>query len=158
MLIANQGEGHRLVAWTSLCTTGKLPNTQTNFAKVFQGSISTTSISHQTNTCINEPLQLKIFLTRDYVHHTRTQIQKLNLKGDNWLIAYFVNGISNSNYHWIQYINGSLVQFLFDSQTSHNFDLGILIDFQNNSYLIQETHITFKVDVPKRIINVKFMF
>ena len=37
----------------------------------------------------------------DYVHHPRTQIQKLGLKGDNWLIAWFVNGIPNSNYHWI---------------------------------------------------------
>ena len=34
----------------------------------------------------------------DYVHHSRTQIQRLGLKGDNWLIACFV---PNSDYHWI---------------------------------------------------------
>ena len=37
----------------------------------------------------------------NYVHHARTQIQKSGLEGDNWLIACFVNGIPNSDYHWI---------------------------------------------------------
>ena len=38
---------------------------------------------------------------QDNVHHARTQIQKWGLEGDNWLIACFVNGIPNSDYHWI---------------------------------------------------------
>ena len=37
----------------------------------------------------------------DYVHHTRAQFQKSSLEGDIWLIAYFVNDISNSDDHWI---------------------------------------------------------
>ena len=44
---------------------------------------------------------LKFSSLEDYVHHTRTQIQKSGLEGDTWIIACFVNGIPNSDYHWI---------------------------------------------------------
>ena len=32
---------------------------------------------------------------------TMLEPKKLGLDGDNWLIVCFVNGISNSDYHWI---------------------------------------------------------
>jgi hypothetical protein len=37
----------------------------------------------------------------DYVHHTRTLIQKSGLEGEKWFIACFLNGIPNSDYHWV---------------------------------------------------------
>ena len=43
----------------------------------------------------------KISSLEDYVHHTRNQIQKWVLGGNNRLIDCFVNGIPNSDYHWI---------------------------------------------------------
>ena len=43
----------------------------------------------------------KVSSLEDYVHHTKTQIQKSGLESDIWLIACFVNGITNLAYHWI---------------------------------------------------------
>ena len=43
----------------------------------------------------------KFSLLEEYVHHARTRIQKSGLEGDNGLIACFVNGIPNLDYHWI---------------------------------------------------------
>ena len=61
MSFEDYGEGHRLVAWA--LHYREIARYLDKLCQDFQGSISTTSISYQPNTCIDEPLQLKIFLT-----------------------------------------------------------------------------------------------
>ena len=41
----------------------------------------------------------------DYVHHAWTHIQKSGLTGEEWVVACFLTGIPNGDYHWIVHDN-----------------------------------------------------
>ena len=85
--------------WRGLRTMGKLPDTWTDFVTVFKGQFLQPPSRTEAAQALMNLSSKKFSSLEDYVHHARTQIQKSGLEGDNWLIACFVNGIPNSDYH-----------------------------------------------------------
>ena len=91
--------GGKVVAWRGLHTTGKLPDTWTDFVTVFKGQFLQPPSWTEVAQALMNLSSWKFSSLEDYVHHATTPIQKSGLEGDNWLTACFVNGIPNSDYH-----------------------------------------------------------
>jgi hypothetical protein len=99
--VARELGGKAAAWWRGLRTAKKLPETWENFVEIFKKQFS--QPPSQTEAAQNlMTLSSKTFRSLDdYVHHTRTLIQKSGLEGEKWFIACFLNGIPNSDYHWI---------------------------------------------------------
>ena len=92
--------GGKVVAWwRGLRTIENLPDTWTDFVTVFKGQFLQPPSRTKPAQPVMKLSSRKFSSLEDYVHHTRTQIQKSGLEGDTWIIACFVNGIPNLDYH-----------------------------------------------------------
>ena len=69
--------------WCGLYTMGKLPNTWTNFVTVLKGQFPQPSSHTEATQALMNLSSQNISSLEDYVHHTRIQIQKSGLEGDN---------------------------------------------------------------------------
>ena len=90
--VSRELQGKVAASWHGLRTTGKLPDTWTEFVTIFKGQfLQPPSRTEAAQTVMNLS-SWKFSSLEDYVHHVKTQIQKSGLDRDNWYLACFVNG------------------------------------------------------------------